>query len=464
MTIVSKIIISLLPCAIMAAGCASPGTPVTPAPSADTRKVPEIILDNPSLTGGLMYVYDYKADKYTAPTPKGYKPFYVSTFGRHGARYALKAQYMMIKRVLDCASREGLLTERGKQLREVYNSFSKDAIYCEGELTDIGREQLRTIAGRLFERYPEVFEGDTRIVAISSPVSRVIMSMVSFVDELQERDKTLTVDENGSESYSPLVRPNWGPLDFERPQSIEEIAAPYIPYFKSTVDIKGILERIISEPEKVLAKTKTDEVLLVRNIFDVSNGYCCIPGKDSPFEDLFTPEDRFAIFRAAWSRVMRFLGRYEGAESLYPDFLAYTLKDIIEKADADIADGDVQLRLRFSHDSSVMPLAVLMDLDGKGRTAINPDEALEIFHPWDMPMGGGFQFIFFRKGKNDDILVKVLWNEEDATLPIGNGPYYKWDDFKAFYTPIINNTISKLDIMREESKDKKKTKSEYAYY
>lgn len=441
---------------VMAAGCVSFGTPVATAPPADTRPVSEIVLANPSLTGSLMYVYDYKADKYTAPAPKGYKPFYVSTFGRHWARYAVKVQYEMIKTVLDYASQAGLLTERGKQLREDYNAFYKDAIYREGELTDIGREQLRTIAGRLFERFPEVFEGDTKIAAISSPVPRVIMSMVSFIDELQERDKTLTVDENGSDSYSPLVRPNWGPLDFERPQSIEEIAAPYIPYFRSTVDISGILGRIFTKPEKVLAGTKTDDVVLVRYMFEVSNGFGCIPGQDSPFEDLFTPEDRFAIFRASWSRVMRFLGRYDGAESLYPDFLAYTLKDIIEKADADIAGGDVQLRLRFSHDSSVMPLAVLMNLDGKGRTATSPDEALEIFHPWDMPMGGGFQFIFYRKGKNDDILVKVLWNEEDAALPLGDGPYYKWEDFKAFYTPIINNTLSMLDVLRGESRARQK--------
>ena len=51
-------------------------------------------------------------------------------------------------------------------------------------------------------------------------------------------------------------------------------------------------------------------------------------------------------------------------------------------------------------------------------------------------MAANIQFIFYRKNtKDDDVLVKVLLNENEATLPIVSdcAPYYHWKDFKDFY-------------------------------
>ena len=44
------------------------------------------------------------------------------------------------------------------------------------------------------------------------------------------------------------------------------------------------------------------------------------------------------------------------------------------------------------------------------------------------------QFVFYT-GKKKDVLVKVLLNGQEATLPMAtdNWPYYKWSDFKAQY-------------------------------
>jgi hypothetical protein len=48
--------------------------------------------------------------------------------------------------------------------------------------------------------------------------------------------------------------------------------------------------------------------------------------------------------------------------------------------------------------------------------------------------------IFYRpvgtNGNNaDDILVKVLLNEHEATLPVQavDGPYYRWNDLRKYY-------------------------------
>ena len=52
------------------------------------------------------------------------------------------------------------------------------------------------------------------------------------------------------------------------------------------------------------------------------------------------------------------------------------------------------------------------------------------------PMAANLQFIFYRKNpKDDDVLVKVLLNENETTLPIASdcAPYYRWKDFRDFY-------------------------------
>jgi len=51
------------------------------------------------------------------------------------------------------------------------------------------------------------------------------------------------------------------------------------------------------------------------------------------------------------------------------------------------------------------------------------------------------QLIFYRGKKGSDILVKCLLNGKEARLPVPTDqyPYYRWADFKQFYTTRCNN-------------------------
>ena len=58
-----------------------------------------------------------------------------------------------------------------------------------------------------------------------------------------------------------------------------------------------------------------------------------------------------------------------------------------------------------------------------------------------IPMAGNLQLVFYRNGINDkDVLVKVLLNENEATLPLKTdvAPYYHWHDFRDYYLQRIN--------------------------
>ena len=53
-----------------------------------------------------------------------------------------------------------------------------------------------------------------------------------------------------------------------------------------------------------------------------------------------------------------------------------------------------------------------------------------------IPMGGNIQLVFYRSNaQDDDVLVKVLLNENEATLPVKTktAPYYKWSDVRKYY-------------------------------
>ena len=50
-------------------------------------------------------------------------------------------------------------------------------------------------------------------------------------------------------------------------------------------------------------------------------------------------------------------------------------------------------------------------------------------------MGCNIQMIYYRKKGSNDVLVKVLLNEHEATLPVKTNvaPYYHWRDVRDYF-------------------------------
>ena len=114
------------------------------------------------------------------------------------------------------------------------------------------------------------------------------------------------------------------------------------------------------------------------------------------------------------------------------------LRKMIAEADSCIALPRPGATLRFGHETIVLPLTCLLGLNGFDQQVTDLEELegrgwinYKVF-----PMAANLQFIFYRKNPQDeDVLVKVLLNENEATLPIASdcAPYYHWKDFKDFY-------------------------------
>lgn len=120
-----------------------------------------------------------------------------------------------------------------------------------------------------------------------------------------------------------------------------------------------------------------------------------------------------------------------------PTSQRYLLRQIIADADSCLRLPNPGVQLRFGHETVILPLVCLIGINGFDLETDNLDE-LEEKGWWCssvFPMGCNVQFIFYREGLgDDDVLLKVLLNEQEATLPIPTdcAPYYHWADFRRY--------------------------------
>jgi hypothetical protein len=102
------------------------------------------------------------------------------------------------------------------------------------------------------------------------------------------------------------------------------------------------------------------------------------------------------------------------------------------------------VNLRFGHETMVLPLVCLLNLNNYGQQIADMEQIerkgwrnYNIF-----PMAANIQFVFYRRNVRDtDVVFKVLLNEDEATLPLPSdmAPYYRWKDFKDYFLPLLDS-------------------------
>ena len=144
--------------------------------------------------------YPGPQQKQLTKAPKGYKPFHLSHYGRHGSRYIIGMKgYNEPYEALLKADSLGKLTEKGKKVLGIVARARQDAMGRDGELTLLGAQQHRGIARRMYQRFPELFKGDTHIDAKSTIVIRCILSMENALLELTSLNPKLRFTHDASE-------------------------------------------------------------------------------------------------------------------------------------------------------------------------------------------------------------------------------------------------------------------------
>ena len=411
------------------------------------QSVKDEVLSDVKKAAGLNYVYDYKADTPVTRAPRGYRPFYISHWGRHGARYQF-SYYDSVEVWLGKAAERKILTPFGEDFLRKLTEFHKGAHYRESDLTGIGKDQHRTIASRMYRNYKDVFKGDTRVWAVATTSPRVMLSMMSFVEALQEKDKTLAAACDASLFYYPFLNPasKSNPVYVNRPRTTRETERIISAFFNDNIDWKGIYGRFFTDTDAAL-ELGVKPSKLIESIHFITGGMQCLDHDRDLFEGTFTPEEEYAIFRYRAMKEAAFLANYSGSVSTFYKYSAFTVRHLIETADSDMDSGEYNVRLRFCHDSNIMPLLNLLNIDGMGREIASLEDASEVFPLYKIPMGSSLQFVLYHSRKNPEILVKVLLNEREASLPFEpvEGPFYSWNAFKEYYGPRMDSLIQNLE-------------------
>ena len=402
----------------------------------DWTKARQEIHENILLCGSNLTAYvDPASDYKLTPTPKGYEPFYLSHYGRHGSRWLTgESQYTEAMEPLQKARAEGKLTEKGLELLDELEDFFKCCDKRYGDLTTVGARQHHRIGRRMTERFPEIFGAkNAEVDARSTVVIRCILSMVAECEELAAFNPRLRIQNDVSESLQYYMNAR-EPGDISEALSIrDELAGQYR---RKWIDPRRFCAALFNDSGYVL--TNVDMQKLMRRVFSV----CCNMQSHDNGKDLwpyFTEEECYDLWRAI--NVQWYLGygnapQTQGVGAKRQQLL---LRNFLETADT--IEGKKAFHgatLRFGHETVVMPLSVIMEL-GNSATVVENLDTLD--RAWAnfriFPMASNVQLVFYRpkKGRQGDILVKALLNEREVTLPITpvKYPYYRWEDLKAYY-------------------------------
>jgi len=400
--------------------------------SAQTAR--EEIKANKFLSASNYLDYDnYPATKPLTPAPKGYEPYLMNHYGRHGSRWLINEhQYTGILNTLRKASEQGKLTTAGEDVMRQVDIIYQSSIKRLGDLTTVGERQHHGIGKRMAQNFPEIFKKEGLPVdARSTVVIRCILSMVAECEEIAAANPTAQFHNDVSQSLQYY-------LNQPRSQFLDSVR-------KSTRGMRHELENKLlkeSHPERLMgvlfndAQWAADSVKaanFVASLFDIAaNMQSHDLGLD--LYSYFTDEEIYAQWR------VRNMGWYidYGASPLgggvQPFCQANLLKDIIQVADTTKQTCAV---LRFGHEVCVMPLACLLELDNCGYVTDDLENLDQVWRNYKIyPMACNVQLVFYRpvSGKGD-ILVKALLNEREATLPVKTRqfPYYKWKDLRQYY-------------------------------
>lgn len=400
--------------------------------SAQTAR--EEIKANKFLSASNYLDYDnYPATKPLTPAPKGYEPYLMNHYGRHGSRWLINEhQYTGVLNTLRKASEQGKLTTAGEDVMHQVDIIYQSSIKRLGDLTTVGERQHHGIGKRMTQNFPEIFKKEGLPVdARSTVVIRCILSMVAECEEIAAANPTAQFHNDVSQSLQYY-------LNQPRSQFLDSVR-------KSTRSIRHELEnKLLKEchPERLMgvlfndAQWAADSVKaanFVASLFDIAaNMQSHDLGLD--LYSYFNDEEIYAQWR------VRNMGWYidYGASPLgggvQPFCQANLLKDIIQVADTTKQTSAV---LRFGHEVCVMPLACLLELDNCGYVTDDIENLDQVWRNYKIyPMACNIQLVFYRpvSGKGD-ILVKALLNEREATLPVKTKqfPYYKWKDLRQYY-------------------------------
>lgn len=379
-------------------------------------------------TGSIYYAYPTPTSVST-PAPAGYEPFYISHYGRHGSRWmTADERYTEVVDVFDSLYHCSGLTPLGIDVRKRLHRVWEDARGCSGNITPLGERQHCEIAGRMYHNFPQVFRENAFVDARSSTSLRCAMSMSYFTEGLKELNPKLHVERRAYDKYMDYIA-------YTSPEG-EKFSSEQAPWRKAFRDFEAknvrpgrLMASLFVNPNAI-----KDQDAMMRSLYWIAADMQNVE-LDLSFYDIFEYEELFGIWKTVNARMYVCNAAAPLNGGLMPRCATPLLRNIVESAEAAIQKGSPAADLRFGHDTHLIRLLALMQIEG----CSNQEADMEKFHlAWQdyriSPMGANLQIIYYRNQANK-VIVKFLLNEEEVTLPLKSGisPYYPWEEVRGFF-------------------------------
>ncbi len=396
-----------------------------------------LLKENPERYAGVHHSYEAPAVMADTPAPKGYEAFYVSHYGRHGSRYHTSMNTVTrVSYLFDGLDSLGVLSAEGQALHQALKALEQSHEDQAGYLTLRGGREHQGIAQRLYERVPGVFaqSGRDRVVAESSYVQRCIQSLANFTMILKADAPQLRFDIYAGERFMKHISPG---TSVPRNRSHSAV-------FDSVLNARFNPDRVMNawfnDPwtaAQHLGKYSVRQFIYY--VFYAGGINQCLADDYPDLPDIlgfFTEDELYNLWYC------ENLSHFDSMANTLENGCRFNetgrkiIADFVKKADAAIAGNDVAADLRFGHDSGLLPLLSYLRLEGYQETISMTQAAERGWYSFQqMPMGSNLQLIFYRD-KRGDVLVKILRNEQETTIPAlkpYKGPYYRWQDLRAYF-------------------------------
>lgn len=382
--------------------------------------------------GGVYLAYPTVETKQT-PAPKGYKPFYVSHYGRHGSRYLLSDRdYQWIIQLMEKAETVNGLTPLGHDVLKRLNMVWEEAQGRAGDLTPLGVRQHQGIAERMSKNFPEVFRGKRHVSARSTVVYRCAMSMVAFGDRLKQLNPQLDMSYEMSEKYMSYLNYHSARSNAFTHGKKGPWVEEYRKFEEAQVHPDRLVSTLFSNADFIRCEVNPSELMWGLYWIAVD-----MQDMETPvsFFDLFTAKEMFDLWQCVNYRFYMGNANPLASNGIVMANAKSLVENILESADAAIKDRSIAATLRFGHDGNVIPLLALLQIENFDVAVAGP---AEVYKHWcdfkATPMASNVQIVFF-ENKAGDILVKFMHNEKEVHVPVKTDqwPFYHWNDVKEYY-------------------------------
>lgn len=408
-------------------------------------KKEEMNAENLKKFAGSLYGYEDPTTPLT-PAPNGFKPIYLTHFGRHGSRFLDNASnYDRPYTILKDASDAGALTDFGKDVLRRVEIIRAEADQRAGDLTPKGMQQHRDIARRMVENYPELFTRDKTVVARSTTSHRVLVSEYSALMQILRMRPKMKIDYDSSNHDEPWMYTEDRAVSAHK----RKINAAVQEFNQRHTNPERLMGALFKDPGFISNYQGRDmSGTLYSALYDLaSNVQGSDPGVD--LYDVFTYDEWYDLFLINNMRWYSQGGFTPLTDNVVPYGHCATLQNFIDSAEAAIAGNGVSATLRYGHEVTLMSFFSLLDLNGTGYSTDDLESVADHWVTYDVAhMGGNVQWVFFRN-RRGEVIVKFLLNEEEATLPETvpfycdakgreRKPFYRWEDVKDFYQAKIS--------------------------